>query len=125
MKAIVVGLVAAGLAASSASALEVLTKDKLSSATTAITGMKMEMDELKKLTNVQTVKIVTIDSALSADSQMTAAMTASQADLVALRAALEANAKVKAQLDTDKVTIDKVVGVDVATDGTVTIYAKA
>ncbi len=105
-------------------AAETLTAADKSMAVTAITGVKMELDELKKLTDVKEVKVVTIDSTMSSDTELTSAMTASQSDIELLRSAIEANAKLKAQLDTDKIAADKIVGADVAADGSVTIYVK-
>ena len=105
-------------------AAESLTAANKSMAVTAITGVKTELDELKKLTDVKEVKIVTIDSTMSSDTELTAAMTASQSDVELLRSAIEANAKLKAQLDTDNIEADKIVGADVAADGSVTIYVE-
>ena len=126
MKKVTLGLAAILLAAplGGAMAAEALSAANKSMAVTAITGVKMELDELKKLTDVKEVKIVTIDSTMSSDTELTSAMTASESDVALLRSAIEANAKLKAQLDTDKVEADKIVGADVAADGTVTIYVK-
>ena len=126
MKKVTLGLAAILLAAplGGVMAAEVLSAANKSMAVTAITGVKMELDELKKLTDVKEVKIVTIDSTMSSDTELTSAMTASESDVALLRSAIEANAKLKAQLDTDKVEADKIVGADVAADGTVTIYVK-
>jgi hypothetical protein len=127
MKKLTLGLAAVLVAAPLGGALaatEPLTQANKSMAVTAMTGMKTELDELKKLTDVKSVKIITIDSAMSSDTALTSAMTASQGDVTGLRTAIEANAELKAQLDADKVTADKVVGVDVAADGTVTIYVQ-
>ena len=126
MKKVTLGLAAILLAAplGGVMAAEVLSAANKSMAVTAINGVKMELDELKKLTDVKEVKIVTIDSTMSSDTELTSAMTANESDVALLRSAIEANAKLKAQLDTDKIEADKIVGADVAADGTVTIYVK-
>ena len=126
MKKATLGLAAILVAApvGAAMAAESLTAANKSMAVTAITGVKTELDELKKLTDVKDVKIVTIDSTMSSDTELSSAMTASESDIELLRSAIEANAKLKAQLDTDNIEADKIVGADVAADGSVTIYVE-
>jgi hypothetical protein len=126
MKKLTLSLAAILVAAPIGGALaaETLTAADKSMAVTAITGVKTELDELKKLTDVKEVKVVTIDSTMSSDTELSSAMTQSASDIALLRSAIEANAKLKAQLDTDKIEADKIVGADVASDGSVTIYVK-
>lgn len=112
-------------AAQSGPVAEVLTKDEVALAADAISAVKFEVARLAGLTNVKSLKVVTIEPALLVDSQVDAAVSASRDGVSALRAALSANAILRAHLAAQEVSVHNVLGVDVTSDGRVTVYAQS
>lgn len=60
--------------------------------TMAVNATKTEMDELKKLSTIKSVKVMKLNAASVSDAQLKAAMDTNKADTTSLRTAIQANA---------------------------------
>lgn len=93
----------------------------------AANGIDAEITELGSLAAGATVRVVPLDDLVSgaAGADVTAALTASEAKRDALRAALQGNAQIMAELQAQSISLDSVVAVDVGANGEVLIFTQA
>ncbi|HQZ13452.1 MAG TPA: hypothetical protein PK286_11275 [Devosia sp.] len=83
-------------------------------------GAKVDLAAVTDATTVNVVKISTLTGVDAA--AIDAAKTAQAASLTTLHTDIDANAALKAKLEADGVTTDKVLAVETGADGAVTVY---
>lgn len=93
----------------------------------AANGIDTEITELGTLAPGATIRIVPVDELVSgaAGADVTAALTANEAKRDALRAAIEGNAQLSAELQAQGISLDSVVAIDVGADGEVVVFTQA
>ena len=92
--------------------------------TMAVNATKTEMDELKKLSTIKSVKVMKLNAASASDAQLKAAMDTNKADTTSLRTAIQANADLQAKLKAQNVMVENIVAIDVDPDGNVIVYTQ-
>lgn len=93
-------------------------------AVTAMGNASTEATELQGLAEIGTVNVVKVGTEADHGAAWTDAMTQHKADIDALHTAINGNASLKAKLDEQSVSLDQILGIDVGTDGAVTVYVQ-
>ena len=93
----------------------------------AVNGIDAEITELGTVAAGATIRVVPLDEMVggAAGADVTAALTATQDKREALRAALQANTQIMAELQAQGISLDTVVAVDVGASGEVLIFTQA
>jgi prophage DNA circulation protein len=92
----------------------------------AIRAGKTNVDALKSLTTVSSVKVIKVsDLAKGSNTQaLDNALADNQADITTLQTTISGNTALKAQLDAQSVTTTDIVAANIEADGSVTVYVK-
>jgi hypothetical protein len=96
----------------------------VSTTISAMNATKTEVDELRKLSSIKSLKVMKLDPAGKSDAQFTAAMNTNKTDTDSLRTAIQANADLQAQLKAQNVTVESIIAIDVDANGNVIVYTQ-
>jgi hypothetical protein len=96
----------------------------VSTTVSAMNSTQTEIDELKKLQSVKTIKVLKLDSSASSDAQFTAAVDKNKADTASLRTAIQGNADLQAKLQAQNVMIESIVAIDLDANGNLIVYTQ-
>ena len=93
----------------------------------AANGIDTEITELGTLAPGATIRVVPVNELVSgaAGADVTAALTANEAKRDALRAAIQGNAQLSAELQAQGISLDTVVAIDVGATGEVLVFTQA
>jgi hypothetical protein len=99
-------------------------KPTLADVTAAIKDSGSTASQIGTITAVGEVKVVKISELGGSATQLQTAVNENQADVTALRSAIEANPALKTELDKQQVEVSSVVAAAIEADGAVTVYVQ-
>jgi hypothetical protein len=96
----------------------------VSTTVSAMNATKAQVDTLKKLHQIKSIKIMRLDASASADAQFKAAIEKNKGDTASLRTAIQGNADLQAKLKSQNVMVESIVALDVDANGNVIVYTQ-
>lgn len=96
----------------------------VSTTVSAMNATKAQVDALKKLHQIKSIKIMKLDASANGDAQFKAAIEKNKGDTASLRTAIQGNADLQAKLKAQNVMVESIVALDVDANGNVIVYTQ-